>query len=381
MKAKILASMFLVAIAAVACSESVSATDPARTGASDTGSGIATRQPATVTRLDSIQPAPTATVVTRVLPAPTRQPISTRQPAPTVAPRPVETVPSPGPVATRQPVATPIRIDRNATPTPLWTPRPLSTVLPAPTATPFIVPTVTGAAEGQFQSLLNYQFNLPPGWSERLTDSSMVLSDPSGKISVTITEQPFERWRYQNIISYGVANFPDRPSGWDVWSNTSAGAIKFNTAWEYQFGGEKNGEQYLNFVHWYAWGDLQVQVSTEVPAFDWNFGPSVRTMVNTVTGSFKPHDETNMLTSEEVLAIMFERMDERPSNIYGRNDALRRRFEFTCRDIYNDMIIEPVYLGGGLWQISAPTSESVESWWVFEPAGSIMSVSSNISRC
>ena len=284
------------------------------------------------------------------------------------------------------PTATPIRFNPLATPTPLWTPDPSPTAVPttAPTATatvPPVAPAVSAAPVELFSSLLNYQYDVPSSWSETRTASSIVITDPSGKIKVTITEESVDRWRYQTVTALGAAQFPERPDGWELWVLKSVASIKVTTAYEFQFTGEKKSTPYLEFVHWYLWGDVHVSVTAEVPAFDWSTSARVRSDLSLILDSFTPHDGTNLMMSQDVLAAMYERMDERASGIYGRNEELRMRYELTCRDIYNNLLMQPEYLGNGLWQVAAPTLQGVETWWVFEPGGSIMTLNSNQSRC
>ena len=393
MNMKLLLSALLLGTIAVACSQGAGATDPAAT--SEPGSdqvdlsagvrSIATSQPATVTR--PVLSLPTVTSVIVATPAATRtsiRPVATsisRSPVP--SPTIVRT-----PTVDRRPTATPfvpIRKVPNATATPLWTPVPPTIAAPTPaptaTATPLVQPTISAAPDDLFKPVLNYDYTLPAGWSESRTDSSIVLADPSDKITVTITEKPVERWRYQTVIALGEITFPDRPSGWSLWFSNSSGPIKTGTAYEFNNGGTKRGVAYLNFIHWYVWGDMHVQLSAEIPQFDWASSVSIRSKLQSVLDTFTPHDETHLLTSDDVLAVMFERLDDRPSGIYARNDALRFRYELTCRDIYTDLMTEPEYLGTGLWQLTAQTIEGTETWWVFEPTGSIMTLNSNRNRC
>ncbi|MDA1297830.1 MAG: hypothetical protein O3B04_07520 [Chloroflexi bacterium] len=375
MNVKLLLPALLIGIISVACAEGVGAVDPSlgdQAGTSAPVRNIATSEPATVTRLTSSEPAATSVVLAT--------PVTVR---PTSAPLPAATQVSRANAPSPAPSATPVRFDLNATPTPLWTPVPPATAVPAviPSPTPFVQPTVVAAPEDLFDPLLNYRYTVPADWSERKTQSALVLADPSGKISVSITESTFERWRFQTIIALGATTFPDRPPGWSIWSSHSLGVIKANTAYEFQFKGVKNGIPYLQFIHWYVWGDVHVQVAADVPEFDWNAGTSVRSTLQSVLDNFAPHDETHLLTGQDVLAAMFDRLDNRPSGIYARNEALRMRFELTCRDIYTDLMSAPEYLGGGLWQLTAQTLEGTEAWWVFEPNGSIMSLNSNFSKC
>ncbi len=382
MKAKLIVPVLFVGLLAVACSEGVDAGDPSLTdlnGQETTERTIATSAPATVTRLTNSNP--TATPV----PAPDR--ISpTAIVSATTSPRPVVGAPSPVPTQRPQATATRAPFNPNATPTPLWaaTPRPAQTATPTPqpTTPAVVLPTVNASPDDLFRSRLNYQYTLPSGWLQQRTESALVLYDASAKVSVTISEKPIERWRYQTVAAMGAATFPDRPNGWTVWSSQTVGLIKNGDAYEFQFTGTKNGQSYLQIVHWYFWGDVHVEVSLQVPRFDWDVNSNVRNQVQVVLDSFSPHDRTNLLTAQEVWDIMYERMDNRPSGVFARNEQARLRYELTCREIYEDLMQQPQYADGGVWQVVATTPfDGLQSWWVFEPSGTIMSLASNASGC
>lgn len=387
-----LPALFLLIVAA-ACAGGASATDLPASAQPDDGQAdriapgrtIATSAPATVSR--PVLSVPTATSISAVSPSVTRPspvPVATsvlRSPVPSPVIVPTQAT---GRDATAIP--SPVRRDPNLTPTPLWGPAPKSTAVPTsvPTAIPtlFVPPTVSGSPEDLFDQTLNYQYLVPTGWSIHRTESSLVLTDRTGKITVTVTEVPVERWRYQAVITLGTSTSPDRPSQWSTWTPISTSLIKSGAAYEFQYIGVKSGASYRQFVHWYIWGDVRVQVSADVPEFDWASNAAIRTTFQSILTTFTPHDGTHLLTNQDVLDLMFERLDDRPSGIFVRNEALRARVEMSCRDIYNDLLNPPDYLGNGLWQMTATTAlHGTEAWWVFEPNGSIMNLNSNISRC
>lgn len=379
MNLKAIFSSVVIGIVAVACAQGVGAENPLENDGNppDSVSSIATSIPATIPPVSVSGIAATVSITATPLPP---------QPAPTATPRTDVPVVAPTVAPHALATATPIRFNPVATPTPLWTPVPsptaVPTIAPTPTATiPPVQPTVSAAPVELFSSVLNYEYEVPSGWSETRTESSIVITDPSGKMKVTISETPVDRWRYQTVTALGAATFPEQPSGWNLWILKAVAAIKVATAYEFQFAGEKGVTPYLQFVHWYLWGDVHVEVAAEVPSFDWSTSAKVRSDVQLILDSFTPHDGANLLTSADVLAAIYERLDDRPSGIYGRNEELRMRYELTCRDIYNDMVMQPEYLGNGLWQVIAPTLQSVETWWVFEPGASIMTLNSNQSRC
>jgi hypothetical protein len=258
---------------------------------------------------------------------------------------------------------------------------PTATPTPAPTATPFIPPTVAAAPEDLFNPQLSYQYETPNGWSESKTESALVLWDTSGKISITITESPVDRWRYPSVVALRGSTLPELTSDWDSWAISSEAIIKSGRAYEFQITGMKSRVSYRQFTHWYVWGDVLVEVSAEVPEFDWNNSIVVRESVLAVLNSFSPHDTTNLFTTQDVLGLLNGHFDDRPSGIRARDEVIRTSYEMTCRQLYTDLIQIPEYLSFGLWQASAHTLTGTETWWVFEPNGSIMSVSSNLSKC
>lgn len=377
MNLKLLIPALFVGMFAVACAEGATAANPAATDQSTTepsSRGIATSAPATVTRLGSAARAATLIVPTRP-----------SQVRPTISPRPEPTVVRLAPTSTPRPRPTPIRIDPHATATPLWTPTPkaapTATSTPAPTATPFIPPTVAAAPEDLFIAQLNHQYVVPSGWSQSNTESSLVLWDRSGKINVTISESSVDRWRYPSVVALRGSTLPVLTSDWDSWSLGSEGVIKSGTAYEFQITGLKNGIPYRQYTHWYMWGDVLVEVSAEIPEFDWNNSITVRDNVLAVLNSFSPHDTTHLFTVQDVLGLLSDHFDDRPSGIRARDEVIRTSYEMTCRQLYTDLIQIPEYLSFGLWQVSAQTLTGTETWWVFEPNGSIMTLSSNLSKC
>lgn len=383
MNLKLLLFMLPVAVVAIACAGNAGATDPSGTTAPN--NSVATTEPGRVTGLDGT--IATATAMPRPTTSlPSTTPTATPNPRATASPRPIVSAPAPVATATRQPTATPIRIDPFATPTPLWNPTatrvPTSTPIPAATSTAYIPPTITPASPGtEFEASLNYQYELPSGWSEVRTQSQLVLVDRSGKIIVNISEQQVEPWRFPTAIALGVALLPSQPNGWDEWSPIVKRPVKSDIVYEFRYGGLKDSQEYLNIIHWYMWGDVRIQVSVEVPTFDWNESPDVQRTVQDLLDGFEPHDGSSLFTSNEVLALLAPRMDERPSTIYARDEIARARYELTCAQIYQDLLEAPEYFGVGLWQMSAQTLSGTEAWRVYEPFGSVGALDSNNSVC
>lgn len=379
MNIRLLVSSVVALVMAVACTANVGAENPQQADGEPAGwtspvatSVPATAAPATVTGVAATAPAPATPM----------SPVS----VPTATPRSDVPIVAPTMVPQSLATSTPVPTNPLATPTPLWTavpsPTPIPTLVPTPTATvPPVQPTISAAPVEQFSSLLDHRYDVPAGWIETRTESSILITDPSGKITLTIAEKSVDRWRYQTVASLGSTQFPERPAGWDLWVLNTVGLIKVVAAYEFQFSGNKGGAPYLQFVHWYMWGDVHVSVSAEVPAFDWSTSSKVRSDVGLMLDSFTPHTGTNLLTEQDVLASLRDRLDDRASGINGRNEELQMGYEMSCRDIYNNLVMQPEYLGTGLWQVVAPTLQGVETWWVFEPGASIMPLNSNQSRC
>ncbi len=259
---------------------------------------------------------------------------------------------------------------------------PTSTSTPIPLNTPFVPPTIVAAAPSeQFDSLLTYEYSLPSGWSQVRTENSLVLVDRTGKLTVSISEQVIEPWKYPTILALAAQLTPEEPSGWDRWNLVSKQSVRSGNAHEFRYGGEKNGVEYMNFIHWFMWGDIHVQVSAEVPEFDWNISGSIRSTLSSVLESFEPHDDSRIFTESDVLTILAQRLDDRPSGVFARDDVARARYEMTCRQILTDLVQTPLHFGAGMWQMSAQTLESVETWRVFAPSGSIVAQDTNQSRC
>ncbi len=383
----LLAVPFTMAIAA--CAPGAGAADPAPNASNDseTPTLVATSRPSVSDRLNTA-PRPASAATPTAISQPTRV-ASPVEPAATVGTvpgpaSPVETT-APRPTVVRQPTATPVPFDPFATPTPLWItpPRlvPTATSTPVPLNTPVPVTIVSAAPEDQFQPSLNYQYELASGWSEARTESSIILHDRSGKITVTIDEIVTEPWQYPTAVAHGIQLEPARPEGWDSWVKLSESSIRADEAYEHQYTGVKNGIEYRNFIQWFMWGDIRVQVSAEIPTFDWDFSSTVRGSLQRVLESFETHDGARFFTESDVLTVLAQRLDDRPSGVYARDEVVRARYELTCRQIFTDLIQAPVHLGDGIWQASANTLQGIETWRVFEPGGSFISFDSNNSRC
>ncbi len=275
-----------------------------------------------------------------------------------------------------------------ATPTPLWTtpprrvPTATPTPIPTPVATLFVPPKVVAAAPGdQFQPILTHVYELPGQWSEVRTDSAVVFYDRTGRISVTISEQAVERWKYPNVYTLGAQTEPERPAEWDTWSIESREQLWNELAQEFVFSGAKHGIDYLNIVRWFFWGEVLVQFTVEVPRSDWEERVSIHDMLQGVLASFAPHDGTELFDETDVLALLRLRMTDRSSGIYGRDEVARARIELSCDEIFTDLLEIPVYLGRGVWQAQASTLSSTDSWQVFEPSGAIGAKNTNESVC
>ena len=213
------------------------------------------------------------------------------------------------------------------------------------------------------------------------TDASVVLYDRSKKISVAVTEQMIERWKYPTVIALGVQKSPARPYGWTSWSLESGNWSQLGRTYEFMSVGIKHHLEYVNVTHWYLWGEVNVQVSAEIPSVDWEGQTSLYVELQKVLTSFAPHDDTTFLDKSDVLALMGTRLDERESGIYGRDEVLRARVELSCRQIFTDLLNLPVYRGEGVWQASASTLVGTEWWQIFEPSGTIQALISNQGVC
>jgi hypothetical protein len=255
------------------------------------------------------------------------------------------------------------------------------TAAPAPSATVEPTAVIVSSPGDSYKTVLNHSYTVPAGWTKTVVGESIVLKNSAGTTKVTITERQIDRWRFPAINVLGVTSFPDRPVGWDTWYSASVGLIKGDQAYEYQFTGAKDNVSYLNFIQWYLWGDINVEVNSEITAFDWNSSSAARAELQSVLDSFKPHDGVAVMTVSEVLAVLEERLDNRPSGIYVRDEVIRGRVELTCRQVFEDLLNQPEYVGNGTWQTSAYTLDGVETWWVYEPSGTIVSVNSNRSKC
>ena len=347
-------------IAAAACAAETGASDPAGSPTTETRP-IVTSAPATIRPLPTSTAAPTRTVDAVRTPVPTRVPLANVTAAPTATARVVTATPS-APTPTSIPPTTVVIVNN-------------STVTPVPTAV------VVSSPEDSYTPSLSYSYTLPEGWSQTVVGETIVLRNATGTTKVTISERTIDRWRYPDVNVFGVTNFPERPRGWDTWYSASTGLIKGGQAYEFQFTGAKNNVPYNNFVQWYLWGDVNVEVDAEILSSDWNAGGTDRYELLTFLESYKAHVGGPILTVEDVLGFLEERLDDRPAGVYVRDEVIRGRVEITCRQLFEDFLNQPEYVGNGTWQAVAYTVDGAETWWVYEPTGTIAAVNSNHSKC
>lgn len=389
MKKRFLLLIVPIALISAACAPNAGALEPTIGSNEDTGSGdAATSQASSQDRLSAVQATTQALLPTRTAEPTRTAPAVNPAPLPAVSPGPGSTAnaPSPQPTPTRVPTATPVRFDPNATPTPLWSSPPelvpTATSTPVPVGTTYVPPTVVAAPTGnEFQSLLKHQYTLPNGWSEVRTESALVLYDSTRKISIKITEQTIEPWKYPTALALGVQSLPTKPADWDEWSLLSRRPIRSDSVYEFQYNGMKDNHKFVNFIQWFVWGDIHVQVSAEVPESDWNSNSSIRSNLTAVMDSFDPHDGSQVFTEAEAMALLAARMDDRQSGVFARDEVIKARYEMTCRQLFTELIQGAVHFGDGLWQMSAQTLDGTETWRVFEPSGAILALDYNKSTC
>jgi hypothetical protein len=229
--------------------------------------------------------------------------------------------------------------------------------------------------------VLNYQYAMPSGWDESRTEDAIVITGHSGDVQVTISEEIIGRWQYPSVSYLASNKTPDMPDGWDSWALQSGSLIKSSTAFEFHYQGVKDGTSYQAFVQWYLWGDLRIQVVLEVPTNVWNTNEDLQLDIHQFLVGFAPHDGTTVMTEAEVLAVLSARLTDRPSGVFIRDEAARARVELSCRDIFEDLMSQPSYVGNGAWQTVANTLQGPEGWIVYEPTGLILPADSNNSRC
>jgi hypothetical protein len=211
---------------------------------------------------------------------------------------------------------------------------------------------------------------------------SVVLYDRSTSISVTITEFPVNRWRYPTVGVLGVLTSPNQPEDWTNWTNTTKNWKYSGTAYEFVYTGVKNDIDYVNIVHWHLWGEVNVQVSADIPKDLWDAEDDrLFNELQDVLESFNPHSGDGFFVESDVLSVLYGRMDDRDSTIYGRDETIPARVELSCRDIFTNLLQRPIYLGDGVWQAAAQTLEGTEFWHIFEPNGFIQAQQSNQSVC
>lgn len=179
----------------------------------------------------------------------------------------------------------------------------------------------------------------------------------------------------------GIQESPVQPEGWTSWNGVSSDWPEPYDSYQFVLTGFKHGIEYVNVIRWFLWGEVHVSVSAEIPLVDWEGKTGLYDQLQDFLASFDPHDESRFFEEAEILELLSVRLDERKSGIYARDEVIRARVELSCRQVFTDLLLRPVYLGGGVWQASAPHILGTEFWQIFEPTGDIKAEISNQSVC
>jgi hypothetical protein len=275
---------------------------------------------------------------------------------PTLSPAPDDPTPS----ATEAPVPTP-----SPTPTPTATPKP---VLFAP------------SEPGGFTPVLGYEYTVPEGWTATTAASEISIVHSNGLLKVSLSELPLDRRDFASFSQVVQSIEPVTPPGWSEWTLSNSEPLNGGSVYQYTFNGVRSGRGYVSVVEWQLWGEVLVQARIEAEAETWASNSKLRNESLLIMSTFVP-SETGALSEVDALRQLLKaRFGFFRSGIY-LVDQQGFRQELSCRDVFLQLLTDPVYIGDGVWQVHAIGDRGAQVWLVYEPDGTIVPVSSNTSKC
>lgn len=123
---------------------------------------------------------------------------------------------------------------------------------------------------------------VPDGWRMVVGDDELVVEQPESLARVTLRELSGQA-RADAIASAMPAEFAD----WTDRSLSDSYAPVVDR-FQFSFTGTKNGRAYVAIVEWLSWGELVVEVTTEMPGAIWASDTRVRNAAILVAGSLSP---------------------------------------------------------------------------------------------
>ncbi len=251
----------------------------------------------------------------------------------------------------------------NATPTPS----------PVPTATPL-------DRSGSFQPIMQYNYLVPDEWEAVVGSDVIVLEHLSGRARVTVRETLVDRSNLGSISE--IANSLD-PASFVDWTERSLSNIQVpgDETINLSYSGTKLEDPYLATVRWHLWGELLVEVTTEADAVLWASDSKLRNTALLVAASFAPQSNVPIALASEIENQLRARFGIRSSRIFSNTGSGLSPTELTCKQVFHDLLSEPVHVGSGVWQAFAIGDHGVQVWQILEPTFAIVPADHNTSIC
>lgn len=306
-----------------------------------------------------------------------RQPVPTSTPWPNFGPPPV-TLADLTPTIQEAPDEPLDEIEVEVTPTPTVPASPSSTLVGTR-----VVPDQRASHldfSGTFTPNLAYDYSVPDGWWTAIGDDEIVLMHPQGDAVVSLRERQVDRLKFPSVSQLAAVM---EPYPFVDWSERALSDLSTSgtSSMSFHYSGTRLGRPFVTVVDWYLWGDMLVEVTTEVEAQAWSANSKLRNEALISAASFLPDPEVPHRTKFEIKDLLHVVFGHRRSGVFSAAVGDPLRTELSCREVFHNLLSEPVYSGSGAWQVFAIGDQGAQVWHVYEPHLSIEPAAHNTSVC
>ena len=231
-----------------------------------------------------------------------------------------------------------------------------------------------------FVTVLQYGYNVPGEWHEVVGDDEIVIRYASLDATITLREHQLELAEFKSLEQLGRFMEPSPFHDWSERILSEEFAID-DRAYYLSYSGIRLGEPGVATVKWVMWGDLLIEIAIEADSEAWSNDPSLRNTAALIAESFVPPRDLAQMTPGTVKRELEARFSDRPSGMYTSGYGVHRATELSCKQVFHDLLSDPVFIGTGLWQAYAVGETGAQVWHVVEPSLTIYPAVHNVSKC